>query len=96
MIKKNDYKIGELIRIIVQDKRMKPHLYQKKLEEQWVTLMGPGISRETRGIKLRNHTLVLEIHSPALRQELHFAKEKVRERVNELLEEEYVELVIVR
>jgi hypothetical protein len=96
MIRKNDQKLGDLIRIIVGDRRMKPHLYQKKLEERWPEMMGPGISRETRSMKLKNQTLILEIHSPALRQELHFAREKIRERVNELFEEDYVELVIVR
>lgn len=96
VIRKNDHTLGDLIRVFTQDKRMKPHLMQKKLENAWLEMMGPYIHRETHKIRINKRTLILAVHSAALRQELHYISDKLKDRVNELFEEDYIEKVVVR
>lgn len=96
MIKKNDNSLGELLKTFSEDKRYKPGLTQKKIETAWEQLMGHWIAKETEGLRFDGSTLILRIHSAALRQELHFSKDQVREKLNEKLGEEVVMAIVVR
>ena len=94
--KKNDHTLGDLVRKFSEDRRIKPHLYEKKVESAWSEIMGPWIKKETSAIKLRDKQLILSITSAALRQELHYSREQIKDRINEFLGEEYIREVIVR
>jgi len=94
--KKNDHSIGDLVRQFSEDRRMKPHLYEKKVEAAWSEIMGTWIKKETSAIKLRDQKLILSISSAALRQELHYSREQIKDRINEFLGESYINEVIVR
>ncbi len=96
MIKKNDNTLGELLKTFTEDKRYKSGLTQKKIETTWEELMGQWIAKETESIRFDGNTLILRIHSAALRQELHFSKDQVREKLNEKLGEDVVIAVVVR
>lgn len=80
----------------MQDRKIKPRLFQKKIEQGWKDIMGPWIARETRAIRVHGGHLTIEIESAALKQELHYSREKIQERVNELLGEEYIKDVTIR
>ena len=94
--KKNDHSIGDLVRQFSEDRRMKPHLYEKKVEAAWSEIMGTWIKKATSAIKLRDQKLILSISSAALRQELHYSREQIKDRINEFLGESYINEVIVR
>ncbi|MDX1478078.1 MAG: DUF721 domain-containing protein [Saprospiraceae bacterium] len=96
MINKNDHRLSDLLQVFVQDRRFKPHLFEKKIEQGWREMMGPWVFRETRAVRLRGQTLVIEIESAALKQELHYTRDKICVRVNEMLGEEYVTEVIIK
>ena len=49
--KKNDHSLGDLVRKFSEDRRIKPHLYEKKVESAWSEIMGPWIKKETSVIK---------------------------------------------
>jgi hypothetical protein len=95
-MKRNDQKLGEILRILMRDPQYKPKLYQKKIEQAWQDMMGVWINRETRSIRLKDGTLTIRISSSALREELHFMREKIRERINGLLNEDFIEEVVVK
>lgn len=94
-VQKNDYTLAELMKIFSASPKIKPKLYQKKIESAWLEVAGPWISKETHSIRLQEHTLIIRVNSAALRQELHFSKEKILERVNDQIGEEYVTDVVV-
>jgi Dna[CI] antecedent DciA-like protein len=96
IFKKNDHSLGDLIRQFSQDRRIKPHLYEKKVEAAWAEIMGPWIKKETSAIKLHDNKLILSISSAALRQELHYSRDQIKNRINEFLGEDYISEVIVR
>jgi hypothetical protein len=95
-MKKNENKIGDLIRVFSQDKKIKSGLLRKKVESGWVELMGQYISNETETIRLDQGVLTLRITSASLRQELHFSRDQIMEKLNEYLGEPYIREVIVR
>ena len=95
-IKKNDHPLSELVQQFAQSDKIKPDLYRKKIEHAWLEIMGRWVNQETRSIRLREGKLTLEIQSGALRQELHFARDKIKEKINEFLEEDYITSVVVR
>lgn len=94
--RKNELKLNDILTTMARDPRYKPKLYQKKIESSWKDLMGIWIDRETRSIRMKEGRLTLKISSSALREELHFMKDKIRDKVNELLGEEYVLEVVVK
>ncbi len=94
--KKNDHSLGDLVRQFSENRRIKPHLYQKKVEAAWAEIMGAWIKKETVAIKVRDKKLVLSISSAALRQELHYSREQIKDRINAFLKEDYIREVIVR
>ena len=94
--KKNDHSLGDLVRQFSQDRRIKPHLYEKKVETAWSEIMGTWIKKETTAIKVRDKKLILSITSAALRQELHYSRDQIKDRINEFLGEIYINEVIVR
>jgi hypothetical protein len=95
-MKKNESKIGDLIRQFSQDKRIKSGLLRKRVESGWTELMGPYISNETESIRLDQGVLQLRITSASLRQELHFSRDQIRSKLNDYLGEEYIREVIVK
>ncbi len=96
MIRKNDNSLGDLLKIFKEDNRYKPGLTQKRIEEAWESLMGEWISKETSSLSFDGRSLIVRIHSAALRQELHFSKDQIREKLNEHLGEETIIAVVVR
>jgi hypothetical protein len=96
MMRKNDQRLGDILKGLVRDPKYKAKLYQKKIENTWEETMGIWINRETRSIRIKDNVLVIRINSSALREELHFMRETIREKMNDLLGEEYVREVVVK
>ena len=94
-MRKNDYTLAELMQIFAANPKLKPKLYQKRIEAAWLEVAGPWINKETHSIRLQEHTLIIRVQSAPLRQELHYSKEKILKKVNEEIGEEYVTEVIV-
>ena len=95
-MRKNEARLGDLLSTLAQDPRYKPKLYQKKIENTWQEMMGVWVSQETRSIRIRDGRLTIRIASSALREELAFMKETIREKVNSALGEEFITEVVVK
>lgn len=95
-MRKNDQKLGDILSTLVRDPKFKPKLYQKKIEQTWQDMMGVWINRETRSIRVKDGTLTIKISSSALREELHFMRDKIKERINGMLGEEFIKEVVVK
>jgi predicted nucleic acid-binding Zn ribbon protein len=61
-----------------------------KAEETWNKMMGPGVATHTTSVKLQNKTLVVNLNSSVLREELSYGKEKIIKMMNEELGEEVI------
>lgn len=94
--RKNESQLRDLLSALTRDPRYKPKLYQKKIESAWKEIMGIWIDRETRSIRIKEGRLTIRIASSSLREELNFMKDKIREKVNTALDEDYVKEVIIK
>ncbi|MEM8908872.1 MAG: DUF721 domain-containing protein [Bacteroidota bacterium] len=95
MKRHNDQKLKDVLKEMVNSKKLKPKLHQTKIKATWEEMMGPSISKYTTQISVRRQKLYLTISSAPLKQELSFGKEKIRKMMNETLGEEYIEEVII-
>ncbi len=95
MKRHNDQKIDEVLKEMMNSKRLKPKLHQAKIKMVWEELMGPSISKYTTEISLRRNKLYVNISSAPLKQELSFGKEKIKKIMNETLGEAYIEDVVI-
>ena len=96
MLKKNDQKINEILKEMMNSKKLKPKLQQEKVKSIWERIMGPSIVRYTSNIHLRQAKLYINIDSAPLKQELLYGKEKILKMMNEEMGEEIIEQVIIR
>lgn len=68
-------------------------VYEEKLRRQWAALMGPKAAAIARLESLKGWTLRVRVDSATWRNELHFQREALRKRANEILGAELVKEV---
>ena len=88
MKRHNDQKISEVLKEIMNSKRLKPKLNQNKVKSLWETMMGPSINKYTKKLSDRRNKLYVTIESAPVKQDLAFGKEKIKKMINEELGEE--------
>lgn len=96
MKKKNDLSLGDALKDTIQELRIGPQLSETRVKSLWEELMGKTISTYTSQIAVRKNVLYLTILSAPLRQELSYARDKIRLRLNEELGEEFIREVVIR
>ena len=64
--------------------------YEEKLRQHWTDLMGPRAAAIAKLESLKGWTLRIRVESATWRNELHFQKDSLRKRANELLGAELV------
>jgi len=96
MKKHNDQRIDEVLKNLVGGYKHKSKLYKNKLATTWENMMGATIAKYTSRISIRNKKLFITIDSAPLKQELSFAKEKIKKVMNEELGEQFIDEVVIR
>jgi hypothetical protein len=88
--------IGKVLDEIVQSKALKTGITNARINELWYELMGTNMTHYTEKITLKGNTLFVSLNNAALREELSYGKEKIREMMNEQLGSEVLEKVVLR
>ena len=88
--------MADLMKHFIKANNLEKGMQKVSVEEEWKKLMGPGVSNYTDKITLKGGTLLVQISSAALRNELDFGKEKILALMNEALGEALIEKVILR
>ena len=60
-------------------------LYEEKLRGNWAALMGPKAAAIAKLESLKGWTLKVRVESATWRNELHFQRDAIRKRANEIL-----------
>jgi hypothetical protein len=76
--------------------KMKEKVQALEIKDVWEELMGKTIASYTENIQLINQQLIITTHIAALKNELVFQKEKIRNRVNERFNYHAVKEVVIR
>lgn len=81
---------------MIQEYQLAPQLNETRIKMLWNKLMGKTIVTYTSNIAVRKNILYLTIISAPLKQELSYAKDKIRSLLNEEMGEEYIKDVVIR
>ncbi|RMG85205.1 MAG: DUF721 domain-containing protein [Bacteroidetes bacterium] len=92
----NDKILKDVLREMLDQYKYKGKLYQANIRQFWRENMGTSINTYTKEIKLRGRKVYITIESAALRQELSYGREKLKNVFNRILGEPYIEEVIIR
>ena len=88
--------LQDAIQEFLKHSRLKSGIQALRIEEIWEEVMGKTIAKYTDKIQLINHTLYITTTVAPLKNELLYQKEKIIERINEILNEKLVTEVIVK
>lgn len=66
-----------------------------EIKSVWMELMGKTIASRTKDIFFRDQKLMVIIESAALKHQLHMERGKIRDKLNEALNNEYIKEVVI-
>jgi predicted nucleic acid-binding Zn ribbon protein len=70
-------------------------VYEEKLRNHWPELMGPKASGIAKLESLKGWTLKVRVESATWRMELHYQREAIRKRANEILGADLVKEIML-
>ncbi len=84
-MRKNAVTLKEALQMMVREFKLGNGLHESQIRESWSKVMGTMIARHTSNISLRKGKLYLKIDSAALKHELTYSKDKIKEIFNKEL-----------
>ena len=90
-----EYSLGAMQEFLNKSK-LKHGVQSARIEDVWGNIMGKTVAKYTDKIQIVQHTLFVHTTVAPLKQELHYQKEKIIERVNEALGEKLIRDVVIR
>ena len=88
--------LGDAMKQFLDKSKLKNGVRAVQIEELWEQIMGKTIARYTEKIQIINQTLFIKTHVGPLKQELVYQKDKIKERVNEVLGENIIQEVVIQ
>ncbi|MCB0794142.1 MAG: DUF721 domain-containing protein [Flavobacteriales bacterium] len=92
----NELSLGEAIQDMVRELGLQERLDAAEVVTIYDEVVGPLIARHTRRVALKRGTLIIEVDSSPLRQEISYLKEDIRSRINERMKRQVVTSVTLR
>jgi len=84
--RENDsFSVKDLMQGFIKENNLSKGMQKIKVEETWHKMMGPGVASHTTSVKLQNKTLIIQLNSSVLREELSYGKEKIIKMMNEAI-----------
>jgi len=98
MIKKksNEQTLGEAIREMIDAYGMHTRLDEAGIIRSWEKIVGKMIAKHTVSLRIDKRKLFVELDSAALRNELSYAREKIRKMLNKEAGKEVIDEVVIR
>lgn len=94
--RQNDFQsIQDLMKDVIKENNMTKGMNQISVKEAWTKLMGNGVVSYTRNLELNGKTLIVNLTSSVLREELSFGREKIIKMMNEELGEKLISKIIL-
>lgn len=82
MFRKREVPIGELVREFLRAESLEMPLAEYRAEQAWTEVVGEGIGRYTRSVRVKGGTMYVELRSPALRANLLLGRANLMNRIN--------------
>jgi hypothetical protein len=91
-----EYSLGDAIKKFLEESRIKGGIQALQIEDVWEQIMGKTVARYTDKLQIINDTLFISTQVAPLKQELIFQKEKIIQRVNEVLGQKTISKLVVQ
>ncbi len=91
-----EYSIGDAMKKFLEGSRLKGGIQALQIEDVWEEIMGKTIARYTDKLQIIGHKLIITTSVAPLKHELIYQKEKIKQRVNEALQQKVINEVIVQ
>ena len=88
--------VGEVLQIYLRQEGIESPLNQFRLIQKWTELLGSGVAAYTGEIFIKNQTLVVQIKSPALKNNLMMERERLVQRLNEAVGAQVITSIVFR
>jgi hypothetical protein len=92
---KNEVTIGQALDAMIVELKLKDKLDESRIKQLWVDLMGKPIAKYTGAITLKNGKLFIKVDAPALKQELSYSRDKIKELFNKELGNNIINEVLI-
>lgn len=91
-----EYSISEAMEQFLNSSRIKGGIQALQIEDVWEEIMGKTIARYTDKLQIIGDKLIITTSVAPLKNELIYQKEKIKQRVNEALQQKVINDVIVQ
>ena len=89
--RENDsFSVKDLMQSFIKENNLSKGMQKLKVEESWTKMMGQGVATHTNSVRLQNKTLIIQLNSSVLREELSYGKDKIIKMLNEELGDEVI------
>jgi predicted nucleic acid-binding Zn ribbon protein len=95
MRKSNEQPLKDVINRLLEVYKLKDKLNEVRLIGTWEKVMGKVIAVRTKELYIKDKQLFVRLTSPALREELTFAKDKIKNMLNKEAGENVIDEVIL-
>ena len=98
MRKKDVQKIGDIVNeLLYNDKKLNSGIVNSRVIQNWSTIMGPTISRNTKNVFLaKNGVLFVSLTSSVVRNELMLLKDKIIKNLNDSVGNDVVRDIVFK
>ncbi len=90
------YSLGDAMKDFIKKRNLNKNLLPFRIKEVWQDLMGTTVAKYTDEISVHHSTLIISTSVAPLKNELHFQKDTIIKRVNEMLGEQLIDRVVIK
>ena len=91
----NEITLREAIEAMLKEYGLEERITQAHIASSWEKLMGKTINIRTQEVKLKNRKLYIRVNSSVLREELHYARNKILEIINAEFKEPVADEIVL-
>ena len=88
MRRSKEQPIGEVIKELLKNYDIKSKFNEAHVITSWDKLMGPSVTKYTVKIEVEKRILFVKLSNAALKQELSYARQKIKKMLNDEVGEE--------
>lgn len=92
----SELSLAEAMKAFLSKSRLKGGIQALQIADAWEKIMGKTIAKYTDKIEIVGQTLFISSAVAPLKNELHYQKQKIIERVNEALGERVINDVVIK
>jgi hypothetical protein len=89
------HSIQDLMKDVIKENKLTKGMHQISVKDAWAKLMGQGVVSYTNKVELNGKTLIVNLKSSVLREELSYGKEKIISMMNDEIGEKLISKLIL-